>query len=106
MNNNLCIICGHTYKKSKLKGLIECSECKFTTTNLNISTEELKKLYSIDYFHGNEYGDYLADKEIIQRNFRSRLNTLLKFIDNPSEKKLFEIGCAYGFFLDAARPYF
>ncbi|MFD0676223.1 MULTISPECIES: class I SAM-dependent methyltransferase [unclassified Paenibacillus] len=106
MNDNLCIVCGSPYKKSKLKGLIECTNCSFITTNLNISNDELKKLYSIDYFHGKEYSDYLSDKKIIQHNFYSRLKTLMKYIQNPKEKSLFEIGCAYGFFLDVANPLF
>jgi SAM-dependent methyltransferase len=106
MSINNCIICGSRYNPSKLAGLVECEICSFITTNINISDEELKVLYSEDYFHGKEYGDYIADKSIIQKNFSKRLNVLLKHIESPERKSLFEVGCAYGFFLELAQSKF
>lgn len=106
MSNQSCLICGSSYRPSHLEGLLQCTKCNFITTDLNLSDEELLKLYSEDYFHGNEYGDYLADKPIIQKNFRKRLKVLERYIDNSSQKNMFEVGCAYGFFLDEAQKHF
>lgn len=100
-----CLICGGSLVNSRLgKGLVKCAECGFVTTNLNMSTEELKSLYSEDYFHGEEYADYTNDKDILIHNFKKRLKDILKYVKDRDA--LFEIGCAYGFFLTAAKDEF
>lgn len=101
-----CLICGGKYKESKIKGLVQCDSCGFLTTNLELSLDEIKKLYSADYYHGEEYADYLSDKEIIQHNFRKRIKRISRVLPDMKEKSLFEIGCAYGFFLETAGEYF
>jgi len=68
-----------------------------------LSDAELSDLYGRDYFHGHEYLDYIEERESLQINFRARLETLAKLIPELAAKKLFEIGCAYGFFLETVR---
>ncbi len=104
--NDKCIICGGELSEEIFSGLIQCKKCKFITTNTRLSDDELKSLYSEKYFNGEEYTAYIEDKQVIQQNFRSRLRTLLKHIDNPNTKKMFEIGCAYGLFLDVSKEHF
>ncbi len=101
-----CFVCGSAYKESRLKGLLECGGCHFVTANLDLSDEELRHIYSKEYFQGKEYWNYIADKKILQKNFGSRLSVLLRYAHNSNEKKLFEIGCAYGFFLEMAKDKF
>ena len=48
----------------------------------------------------------MADRAIIQKNFRLRLATLERFLDPARHRRLLEVGCAYGFFLDLARGRF
>jgi 2-polyprenyl-3-methyl-5-hydroxy-6-metoxy-1,4-benzoquinol methylase len=103
---NHCIICGSNYKKSQRNGLVECERCHFITSDGYLSDEELRNLYRGSYFCRGEYADYLSDREIIQRNLKARLDVLLRFVEQTEKKKLFEIGCAYGFFLDLARGRF
>jgi SAM-dependent methyltransferase len=86
--------------------LLTCPECKFTTANLTLSEEQLRELYTADYFTGNEYRDYVADRAVIERQFRRRLKRLLQFVPDAPAKSLFEIGCAHGFFLEVARKDF
>ena len=43
---------------------------------------ELLALYSKGYFFGEEYSDYLADREVLRRNFRLRLKTLDRHADS------------------------
>lgn len=103
--NRKCNICqGKLAAHDKLKGLLCCEQCGFLTADVSISEDELKQLYGKDYFHGEEYGDYTRDRKTIQKNFRRRLLALNRFVENPEQMKLYEIGCAYGFFLDVARP--
>jgi 2-polyprenyl-3-methyl-5-hydroxy-6-metoxy-1,4-benzoquinol methylase len=101
-----CLVCGGKYRPSRLPGLLTCEECKFTTANLTLSEEQLRQLYTADYFAGNEYRDYVADRPVLEKQFRLRLRRLLHFVTDASTKNLFEIGCAHGFFLEVARNAF
>src|SRR5580704_19242407 len=94
-----CLVCGGKFRPSPMPGLLTCEECKFTTANLVLSEEQLRQLYTAGYFAGNEYRDYVADRAIIEKQFRLRLRRLLKFVPDAGKKNLFEIGCAHGFFL-------
>ncbi len=101
-----CLVCGGTFEPSPITGLLRCRSCSFTTANLELSDDELGELYSSDYFSGREYMDYLTERELLQSHFRSRLSRLLEHLSEPETKHLFEIGAAYGFFLEVARPVF
>jgi len=98
-----CLVCGGRFVKSHLPGLLRCENCGFISANLDISEEALAHLYGKDYFHGNEYLDYLAEEDSLRINFVDRLVTLKKFCPEFGQADLFEIGCAYGFFLDEVR---
>jgi len=102
MSHN-CLICNGDLKSWKnFEGLVQCRECSFISSDLDLSEAELKTYYEADYFHGKEYDNYTRDIKIIQSNFKNRLKTLKRFI-TPSQQTLFEIGCAYGYFLDLAQ---
>lgn len=68
-----------------------------------MSDDELFSLYSENYFRGEEYRDYASEKAMIQKNFKLRYDELRTFIKPERHKRLFEIGSAYGFFLDLVR---
>lgn len=104
MNN--CIVCNSTNAKPFYPGILKCQRCGHVFADLLLSDQELFELYKKDYFFGEEYSDYVADKQIIQKNFKLRLKTLNTFIKPNVHTKLFEIGCAYGFFLDIAQHHF
>jgi protein-L-isoaspartate O-methyltransferase len=106
MNN--CIICNSSNEKKVLYGsILKCQECGHVFASPQIyNNDELFGFYNDNYFSGNEYRDYIADKKVIQKNFKARLAVLQKFLNLPSHHKLLEIGCAYGFFLEIARDYF
>lgn len=56
--------------------------------------------YSEDYYRDGVYADYLADRDAIQRNAPRVLGELERIVEG---RKLLDVGCATGFFLDAAR---
>lgn len=101
-----CLVCGGPLNASRLPELLQCCVCGFITADVDISDEEFKAIYGPDYFHGEEYADYVQEETSLKENFRERLATLLRFAGEPSGKFLFEIGCAFGFFLDVARERF
>jgi len=101
-----CLVCGGKYRPSRIRGLLRCEECSFTTADLNLSEAQLRQLYTAGYFAGNEYRDYVADRPVIEKQFRFRLRRLLRLVPNALDKNLFEIGCAHGFFLEVARSAF
>jgi cyclopropane fatty-acyl-phospholipid synthase-like methyltransferase len=101
-----CIVCGGLLRPSRIAGLLECEGCRFTTADLCIPEEDLRQLYTAPYFAGEEYRDYLGDRSVIEKQSRLRLRRLLKHVQHPERKHMFEIGCAYGFFLSVARKTF
>ena len=101
-----CLVCGGKYVPARIPGLITCEECKFISADLTISEEDLRQLYTAHYFAGGEYRDYIADRSVIEKQFRLRLRRLLKFVPDAQVKNLFEIGCAHGFFLALAKDTF
>lgn len=100
-----CIICGGRSEPSKLPGLVSCTTCGLVSADMDISDAELAKLYGRDYFHGSEYFDYIAEQESLRLNFRDRIATLRQLVPDLGARDLFEIGCAYGFFLDEVRGF-
>jgi SAM-dependent methyltransferase len=106
MNWDNCLVCGGNFRQSRISGLLTCQECKFTTADLAISEEQMRQLYTANYFAGDEYRDYISDRPVLERQFRLRLRRLLKFVPEPHTKSLFEIGCAHGFFLALAEKKF
>jgi 2-polyprenyl-3-methyl-5-hydroxy-6-metoxy-1,4-benzoquinol methylase len=97
---NTCIVCGgHEFIPVFSGTLKKCAQCGFATANVDFSPELLQKIYSVNYFLGEEYLDYLHDKKTIQLNFHKRINTIKKVVSGKLPlTNCLEIGCAYGFF--------
>lgn len=106
---NECVVCGRGQASLLYGDILKCRECGHIFRNLHLNDERLFRLYNKDYFFGGEHGEYsnyLAEKEALQNNFRLRLKILKDFFGPSRHKNLFEIGCAYGFFLDVAKNNF
>lgn len=100
-----CIVCGGLDAGKLYDGLLQCKECAYVYADLEMTGEDFHKLYGEDYFHGEEYSSYLADKKVLQKNFRLRLKILERFL-GPDHRRLLEIGSAYGFFLELIKDRF
>jgi 2-polyprenyl-3-methyl-5-hydroxy-6-metoxy-1,4-benzoquinol methylase len=103
-----CIICNSRHFISIYEDTLKrCAACGFTTANMDISEELLKTIYSVNYFRGEEYMDYLRDKEVLQLNFKKRIPVIKKLaISGPAVTNSLEIGCAYGFFGEVLLTHF
>ena len=98
-----CLACGGAYTRSAIPGLLRCRSCGFTSADVRLGDEELAALYGRDYFHGREYHDYQAEEASLRANFARRMVALREHVPNLAAAHLFEIGCAYGFFLDQVK---
>jgi len=101
-----CAACDSSSNEQIFGGLLQCRRCGHAFAPPEASDEDLAAIYTENYFAGEEYHNYLADKDVAQRNFRSRLRVLKRFMDPARHRRLFEVGCAYGFFLEAAKDSF
>lgn len=101
-----CILCDCERLDAYCQGIVRCHNCNLVFADTELTDQELLNLYGQEYFFGEEYGDYLADRRVHARNFGLRLEVLETFLDPSRHRSLLEIGSAYGFFLDLARHRF
>jgi hypothetical protein len=95
---NECIVCGCAGSVPIYPAILQCPSCGTMAADVQMSDEELSRLYSKKYFFGEEYSNYIRDQRVLEKNFVLRLKVLDHFLGNTSEKNLLEIGSAYGFF--------
>jgi SAM-dependent methyltransferase len=98
-----CLTCENDRTVGWHRGLVRCVTCGLIYYPWRLSAEEQAALYCEDYFRGAEYRDYLADRSAHEANFRGRIKQLSRWL--PRDRRLFEIGCSYGLFLNLAREH-
>ena len=105
-NGNPCIVCEANDAAPLYPGILRCRACGYVFADMRLTDEELFRLYNEEFFTGAEFSDYAGDAKFFRKNFALRLRELKKFLDPTRHRRLLEIGCAYGFFLDVARDGF
>jgi hypothetical protein len=107
---NRCIACGsETLRVVFTKGpfeIVRCATCGLGRTTLPEAFDP-STYYSRSYFDGgvaDGYADYRATERTLRTEFRHTLDWILR--TTPARGALLEFGCAYGFFLQEARPHF
>ena len=106
MRLDACVCCGAAGGTPVMSSLVKCGECGHVWYPDPITVEDLEHLYSSEYFSGREYVSYVDDRSQLETNFAQRLQDLKPFLDPARHRRLLEIGCAHGFFLNLARPAF
>ena len=97
-----CLVCNQPELEPHFDVLLRCPACGFVTAAVDPSLDT-QQVYDGDYFTGGEYLDYRSDEAFFKKTFRGRLRELLR---RQPGGRLLEIGAAYGFFLDLAKPHF
>jgi 2-polyprenyl-3-methyl-5-hydroxy-6-metoxy-1,4-benzoquinol methylase len=106
----LCPACSRTtahrflYAKNGCE-ILQCRDCDLgraeTPTGFDPS-----RYYTGDYFEGGHfdgYPDYAGTEQVLRREFARTVEFIRKY---RPRGRLLDVGCAYGFFLQEAKPYF
>lgn len=106
-----CNLCGSTdrqpFRPENGKSLVKCQNCGLVYVSPRPDASELYALYGETYFKNDDsgtvgYADYLSDAQNIRRTFNRRLDLLHQHIQPGNGRKLLDVGCAVGFFIDEA----
>jgi 2-polyprenyl-3-methyl-5-hydroxy-6-metoxy-1,4-benzoquinol methylase len=98
-----CIVCGGANLKPFWRVLKKCASCGHCVADIDLDSLDFSRIYQDSYFAGEEYENYLGDREVFKRQFEDRLREVMAF---RKQGDLIEIGCAYGFFLEVAQAFF
>lgn len=83
---------------------VRCTACGHVSVASTLTDAELAHKYETAFFSGGAYADYARDRQTLQRNFARFIDLLRPHCPGPGGP-LFEVGTAYGFFLQLAGRY-
>src|SRR5947209_6364936 len=84
--------------------ILQCAECGLGRAQA--SGFDPGSYYTSDYFsggHADGYADYRGAEPVLRREFAHAVDFIRKYRDHG---RLLDVGCAYGFFLQEARPFY
>jgi SAM-dependent methyltransferase len=79
--------------------ICRCGSCGLVQVGAAPSRDELERIYGEQYFSSEVFHDYVAEREVRVEAGRAAVRTLARLV--PAGK-LLDVGCAAGFFLEAA----
>ncbi len=103
MTAQACIVCDAQAWAPLYRGLVRCGGCGFVRAADLPAPDDLARLYGPGYFQGDESADYLGDAPAHLENFRRRLARITAVAGRI--ESVYEIGCAYGLWLETARAH-
>ncbi len=107
-NKKSCYLCGNDTMRTMFTdgkySVCRCSYCSMVETFPKLPPGEINNIYNKRYFNSDDaknfgYLDYLGQKDNLLQTFRMRLRFLDEVLHFDRNKKVLEIGFAYGFFL-------
>ena len=96
-----CPACGKEPTQRFGPDLLRCRYCGLAYYAVQMSSGTVAGLYGEDYFHGDEYYNYVEQRPALDANFRRRLRSIETYLQPNAN--IVELGCAYGFFLAIIR---
>jgi 2-polyprenyl-3-methyl-5-hydroxy-6-metoxy-1,4-benzoquinol methylase len=97
-----CLFCGDATRArflfARARPVFRC-ECGLVYTPPP-TVAEAARGYTEAYYHGQVYPNYVGDRRAIRRNAARVLGELERAV---SGRRLLDVGCAHGFYLEAAR---
>lgn len=95
-----CLLCGSSESRLLFhtsRPIFQCTACSLVYAD---PRSALAVDYSENYYRDGVYADYLADRDAIHLNAPRVLEELTRMVKG---RRLLDVGCATGFFLEAAR---
>ena len=99
-DDTTCEICNKKHWTKYNHKLVKCKNCGLIRANNTYSDKNLIDLYQHAYYFGEEYIDYINDRQSLEKNFKTRIDYLQKQGYLNTDSHVIEIGSAYGFFLN------
>ncbi|MDW8366661.1 MAG: class I SAM-dependent methyltransferase [Abditibacteriales bacterium] len=108
--NSVCNLCGGTatlpLRGASLQHLVQCAACGLVRVREMPTHDTVQRIYGEDYYrnansHVVGYEDYAADMPNILKTAHRRLRLIERYCPVPG--RLLDVGCALGFFMEAAR---
>lgn len=96
----VCIVCGGSPSTGLATWHAACHACGYESAALQVAINETPVGAPVDE-HERERGL----KAIRQENFRDIVDIVLRFVQ-PGARRLLDVGCAHGWFLETARDQF
>ena len=75
-----CLVCGGAYHPARSAACSNAAIAGLSRRMFRLSPEELERFTVNRYFHGEEYRDYVSEREIFAKQFRLRLKRLLRYL--------------------------
>jgi SAM-dependent methyltransferase len=104
-----CPACGRLTEHAPLYAIKNCTILRCAACGLGRTEApafEPERYYTDDYFtgqHADGYADYRGAEAVLRQEFARTVQFIRARRDGG---RLLEVGCAYGFFLQEAKPYF
>jgi SAM-dependent methyltransferase len=99
-----CAACGDPVSRAVVHfpaiGILRCAECGLVFADPARYRVDPATVYGDSYFEGEEYAGYRRDRDVLEHNFGGLIRRMRPW---SRAGRLFEIGCAYGFFLNLCR---
>jgi len=83
--------------------ICRCGSCGLVQVGASLSRDELEQIYGEEYFSSEVFHDYVAERDARVEAGRAAARTLTRLV--PAGR-LLDVGCAAGFFLEAASAHF
>lgn len=108
--STVCNLCGGTatlpLREASLQHLVRCASCGLVRVREMPTHDTMQKTYGKDYYrnansHVVGYENYEADMPNILKTAQRRLRLIERYRSVPG--RLLDVGCALGFFMEAAR---
>src|SRR5437763_781089 len=101
-----CEVCGCADRRRLFRkhgfDVVRCDTCGHIYVPFEGTTRDLTRWYDSAFFTNGAYANYPGEQHVFRRNFSRFAERVRRF---RPDGRLFEIGAAYGFFLDLARAH-
>lgn len=98
-----CMLCDETRRRALFEKdgyqIVRCRSCGLVYVDADLASADLQRRYGPDYYGGGVFDDYMAERDERIASAGEYCRLLARLVPGG---RLLDIGCATGFFLEAA----